>query len=153
MAGKPDMSKHLLRDGVFRRLLKSLRKVLTRRVKKALEGRDEDLTFADDLELLHTLCSVWMDGPYAQAYFKSRDLAIAPLAAREVRRAIETSTIHDCELSLDHVALLRRVEATLGLTPRGYPSKVSKFLRAILARAGLMMRAIRRALPWRAPSG
>jgi len=147
------MSQHLLRDGVIKRLLKSLRKVLTRKVREALEGPDEDLTFADDLDLLHTLCSVWIDGPYAQAYYKTRSLGIAPLAAREVRRAIEASAIHDCELSLAHVAMLRRIEATRESKRRGYPSRVSKFLRAILTRVGPMMRAIRGVLPWRSPSG
>jgi len=148
------MTQHLLRDhGVLKRLLKLFRRILARKVRQALEGPDADLTPADDMALLHPLCSVWIDGPYAQLYYNTRSLDAAPLAAREVRRAIEASTIHDCELSLDHVATLRRIEATLGSAPRGYPSAISKFLRAILAKARPAMRAIRGVLPLRSPFG
>lgn len=147
------MSRHLLRACTFKRLLKSLRKFLTRRVRKALEAPDADLTLADDLELLYTLCSVWIDGPCAQVYYDTRSPHTAAWAAREVRLAIEGSVIHDCELSLDHVAMLRRIEAKLGSGSRAYPSAISRFLRALLARAHPRIHAIRGLLPLRPPFG
>ena len=147
------MTRHLLRAGAFKRFLKFLSKLLTRRVRKALEAPDAELTLADELALLHTLCSVWIDGPCAQLYYETRSPDAAAWAAREVRLAIEASVIADCELSLDQVAMLRRIETTLGSESPAYPSAISRFLAAILARVRRPIHAIRGVLPLRSPFG
>lgn len=118
-----------------------------------MEPPDADLTLADDLDLLHALCSVWIDGPCAQIYYDTRSPRTAAWAAREVRLAIEASVIHDCELSLDHVAMLSRIEAKLGSRLRPYPSAISRFLRALLARVRLRIRPILGLLPLQSPFG
>lgn len=118
-----------------------------------MEAQNAHRVHAEDLELLHTLCSVWVDGPLAQQYYDTRDPKVAPQAAREVRMAIEASVIYDCELSLDHLTMLRRIEATLESEPRGCPSVVSRFLRAALAIVCPAIHAIRGVLPSRPPFG
>lgn len=147
------MTRHLLRAGAFGRFLKFLRKLLTRRVRKALEAPDADVTLADELDLLHTLCSVWIDGPCAQLYYDTKSPHAAAWAAREVRLAITASVIADCEMSLDHVAMLRRIEARLGSESPAYPSVISRFLAGILARVRQPIHAIQVVLPLRSPFG
>lgn len=66
----------------------------------------------EDYELLHTLCTVWSYCTYAQQYADSRDRKIAPLAAHEIRKAIEESVYADMEIGLDHIELLRRIESS-----------------------------------------
>jgi len=64
-----------------------------------------------DYELLHTLCTVWSEGPMAQAYMESGNRVLAPAAAKEVRLAIEGSLYVNFEIGQDHIQLLRRLEA------------------------------------------
>lgn len=66
----------------------------------------------EDYAFLRTLCTVWPDGPLAQAYLINPTRVIAPHAAAEVRRAIEQSLYATHEVGLDHMQLLRRIEAT-----------------------------------------
>jgi hypothetical protein len=65
-----------------------------------------------DYELLHTLCTVWPDGPLAQAYLQKPSRVIAPQVAAEVRAAIEASLYANHEIGQDHIALLLRIEAS-----------------------------------------
>ena len=146
------MSRFHLRASVFGRLLKFFRALLGRQARVALEMTDDDArTPAEELELLRTLCMVWPDGPYAQRFYRARtvDHALVPLAAREVRMAIEASVIHDCELCQDHVAMLRRIEARFASLSPEYPSARSGFLMAVLAKARPLIRSIRAILPLR----
>jgi hypothetical protein len=64
----------------------------------------------EDYELLHTLCSVWPLGPWAQAYYLNPTRGGASKAAREIREAVEESSLAGTELYQDHIALLRRIE-------------------------------------------
>lgn len=154
------MTQYLLRAGLFRRVWRYLERpwhrAIIRRPKplemELGEGASDEVS-EEDFELLSCLCAVWIDGPHAQLYYDSPTVELAPHAAREVREAIEGSIIHDCELSLEHIELLRRIEAKLGSTPRGYLAGVVGFLWGILAKARLKIVAIRRALPSKSPSG
>lgn len=65
-----------------------------------------------DYELLRTLCSVWPQGPMAQAYLRNQARVIAPHAAAEVRKAIEASIYAAYEIGQDQIEVLRRIEAT-----------------------------------------
>lgn len=150
------MSRPHLRAGAVGRLVKFFKAILSRGVRIALELTDEDdRSPVEDLGLLRTLCLVWPDGPYAQQFYSARtpDPAIAPLAAREVRKAIEASVIYDCELCLDHVLMLQRIEATLGSRRPEYLSIGSRFLRAVLARVHPWIQSIRGTLPLRSRPG
>jgi hypothetical protein len=64
-----------------------------------------------DYEFLHTLCTVWPDGPMAQAYLRQPARVIAPPAATEVRKAIEESIYAAYEIGQDQIEVLRRIEA------------------------------------------
>ena len=148
------MSRYHLRAGVFGRLLKFFKAVLTRGARIALEYSDEDeRTIAEDLALLHTLCSVWIGGEFAQEFYRTHNASVAALAAREVRQAIEGSVIHDCELCLDHLKMLNRLETTLASEPPEYPSAGSRFLRAVLTKVHPLIRSIRGFLPLRSRLG
>jgi hypothetical protein len=57
------------------------------------------------------LCTVWPQGPAAQAFVKNPTPEGAREAAIEVRREIEQSFYVDYELGQDHIELLRRIEA------------------------------------------
>ncbi len=118
-----------------------------------MEDPDTERTEAEDLELLHTLCSVWIDGPYAQRYFARRDMAIAACAAREIRKAIELSVIHDCELCLEHAEMLARIEVRLAAGSPEYLSGGSGFLRAVLTRVRHAIRSIRALRPLQSRPG
>lgn len=65
---------------------------------------------ARDFEYLHTLCTVWPDGPMAQAYLASQNVVIAPEAAEEIRHAIEASIYLKTPIGDDQIRLLRRIE-------------------------------------------
>lgn len=141
-----------LRAGPLGKLLKLFSAIIPRGVRIALDISDEDdRTLEEDLELLRTLSLVWPDGVYAQKFYSACkvDLEVAPLAAREVRQAIEASVIHDCELSLDHVIMLRRIEATLASQSPKHPSAGLRFLRVVLAKVHPLIRSIRATLPLR----
>lgn len=64
-----------------------------------------------DFGLLHTLCTVWPDGPMAQAYLKEQARSISASVATEIRLAISSSWMLDTEIGQDHIQLLRRLEA------------------------------------------
>ena len=64
----------------------------------------------EDYELLHTLCTVWPQGPMAHSYYTNPTREGAAKAAREVRAAIEASDLARIEIHQDHIALLRRIE-------------------------------------------
>ena len=147
------MSRHHLRAGFVGWLLKYFKAVLSWEDETALDPLDDvEPSPAEDLELLHTLSAVWIGGEAAQRFYRKRDPAIAASAAREIRQAILGSVIYDCELSLEQLQALDRIEARHGKEPPGCPSKGSTFLTAALAKVRHLMRAIRELRPLRSPS-
>lgn len=64
----------------------------------------------DEYAYFHTLCTVWPDGPMAQAFMKNPTPLNATLAAAEIRKDIEASFYAEYELGQDWIAFLRRVE-------------------------------------------
>ena len=80
--------------------------------KKAPSEKPTEQASEEDYELFHTLCTVWSDCTYAQQYADDQDRSVAPLAAREIRKAIEESIYADMEIGLDHIKLLRRIESS-----------------------------------------
>ncbi len=148
------MSLYHLRSGPLGRLLKYFKTLLARGVRNALEP-DSDRTQDEEIELLHSLCMVWPNGPYAYQFYSSRvrNLAIASMAAREVRMAIESSVIFDCELSLEHIEMLRRIEARLASKSQGRLSARSRLVMAVLARVRPAILSIQALLPLRSRPG
>jgi hypothetical protein len=63
-----------------------------------------------DYAFLHTLCTVWPEGPMAQAFMRDPTRRIAPLAAAEVRKAIEASLYAKFDVGRDQIKILRRIE-------------------------------------------
>jgi hypothetical protein len=86
----------------LRKYLRKLHKPVSQVVERACEA---------DYALLHTLCTVWPEGPMAQAYLKGQDRSISASVATELRLAISSSWMVDTEIGQDHIQLLRRLEA------------------------------------------
>ena len=140
----------MLADTPWRRLLKSLRRVLT--------GKDAAISLEDisqeDLDLFHALCLAWSDRPMARRYLRRRHPSVAPFAAREIRLAIETSPEANEEHAADHLALLHRLEAKLSSESQGFAEEATVYLLQVLAaRARPWIRSIQRTLPWPSPLG
>lgn len=136
----------MLADTPWRRLLKSLRRVLTG--KDAQPISLEDIS-QDDLDLFHALCLAWSDRPMARRYLMRRHPSVAPYAAREIRLAIETSPEGEAEHSQDHLMLLHRLESKLSSESQGSAEEATAYLLQVLAaKVRPWLRSIRRALPW-----
>lgn len=143
---KRDFSYMALADTRWRRLLKSLRGVLTGRVEASIFLDDIP---QEDLDLFHTLCLAWSEGPMARRYLSRRHPSVAPYAAREVRVAIECSEAAQYEHTQDHLAILWRLESKLGSRSQGFVEEVTAYLALVLiAKARPLLRSIRAALPW-----
>ena len=88
-------------------------RVLRRRPKKPPAQPVEQASIAD-YELLYTLCTTWPQGLMAQAYMATPTRVLAPMAAAEIRCAIEGSFYAAFDIGSDWIALLRRIESDPG---------------------------------------
>lgn len=147
---KRHLSYRALEDTRWRRLLKSLRRVLTGKVEAPISLEDIP---QEDLDLFHAICLAWSEGPMARRYLARRHPSVAPYAAHEIRLAIECHEDAQQEHVQDHIALLWRLESKLGSESQGFAEEAAAYLaQVLLAKARPWLRSIRAALPWRSQS-
>lgn len=107
----------------------------------------------DERQLFLDLCMVWVDGnPMTQLYIETKSPLAAPYAAREVRKSLESSVLMECDASVDHIELLRRVEASIEPESLGYGQAAVRFARRMLAKARQGLLTIQASLPKQLPA-
>lgn len=109
----------------------------------------------EEWELFRDLCMVWVDThPVVEQYLQKQDPKLAPMAAEQVRVALENSVLMVCDNSSDLLELLSVIEATHVPTPPKSGPVVIRCLRRVLATVRPLIQTIRRVLPpWRLQAG